>query len=60
MPVAHEISNSFKSGKDKGRLFVRNFTCFNVGNYIDILITVPVKHLHMHYDNLFMFQSHPR
>ena len=29
-------------------------------DYIDILITVHVKRLHMNYDNLFMFQSHPR
>ena len=28
--------------------------------YIDILITVHVKRWHMNYDNLLMFQSHPR
>ena len=32
----------------------------NVGDYIDILITVHVKRLYMNYDNLFMFQLHPR
>ena len=36
---------------------MRNFPCFNVGDYIDIL---HLKRLHMNYDNLFMFQSHPR
>ena len=39
---------------------MRNFPCFNWGDYVDILITVQVKRLHMNYDNLFMFQSHPR
>ena len=29
-------------------------------DYIDILITVHVKRLHMNYDNFFMFQSHPK
>ena len=37
-----------------------NFPYFNVGDYIDILITAHVKCLHMNYDNLFMFQLHPR
>ena len=32
----------------------------NEEDYIDILITVHVKRLHMNYDNLFMFQSHPK
>ena len=45
--------------KDNELLFVPNFLSFNVGDYIDILITVHVKRLHMNYDNLFMFQSHP-
>ena len=36
-----------KVWQDKGRLFVRNFPCFNVGDYIDILITAHVKRLHM-------------
>ena len=36
-----------------------NFLCFNVGDNIDILITVDVKRLHKNYDDLFMFQSHP-
>ena len=31
-----------------------------MGDYIDILIIVQVKCLHMNYDNLFIFQSHPR
>ena len=39
---------------------MRNFPCFNVGDYIDIQITAHVKRSHMNYDNLFMFQSHPR
>ena len=39
---------------------MRNFPCFDVGDYIDIVITVDVKRLHMNYDNLFMFQLHPR
>ena len=37
-----------------------NFACFNIGDYINILITVHVKRFHMNYDNLFMCQSHPR
>ena len=37
-----------------------NFRCFNMGDYIDILITVHVKCLHMNYDNLFTFQSQAR
>ena len=37
-----------------------NFPYFNVGDYIDIPITVHVKCLHMNYDNLFMFQLHTR
>ena len=41
-------------------MFVLNFLCFDVGDYINILITVHVKRLQMNYDNLFMFQSHPR
>ena len=32
----------------------------NVVDYIDILITVHAKRLHVNYDNLFMFQSHSR
>ena len=32
----------------------------NMGDYIDILINVHLKCLHMNYDNLFMFQLHPR
>ena len=39
---------------------MRNFPCYNVGDYIDIIITVYVKRLHMTCDNLFMFHSHPR
>ena len=39
---------------------MRGFLCFNVGDYIDILIIVHVKRLHMNYDNLSMFQSYPR
>ena len=38
---------------------MRNFPCFNVGDYINILITVNGKRLRMNYDNLFMFQPHP-
>ena len=43
---AHQSDNrmrwatALKSGKDKGWLFVRNFLCFNVEDYIDILIAV--------------------
>ena len=37
-----------------------NFLCVNVGDYIDILMTAHVKCLHMNYDNIFMFQLHPR
>ena len=55
-----QIPVTLKSGKDRGSLFVQNFSCFNVGDYIDILITVHVKILQVNYDNLFMFQSHPR
>ena len=47
-----------KSSETKVDRFVRNFSCFNVRHYIDILITVHVKRLHVKYDNLFMFQSH--
>ena len=36
------------------------FSSFNVGDYIDILITEHVKCLHMNYDNLFMFHLHSR
>ena len=39
---------------------MRNFPCFDVADYIDILITVYVKMLHMNYDNLFVFQLHKR
>ena len=39
---------------------MRNFPCFNVGDCIDILITVHVKRLHMDYDNFLMSQLHPR
>ena len=39
---------------------MRNFPFFNVGDYVNSLITVHVKPLHMNYDNLFMFQSFPR
>ena len=31
-----------------------------MGDYVDILIAVHVKRLHMNYDNFLMFQSHPR
>ena len=49
-----------KFGNDKGCLLVRNLPCFNVGDYIDILITARVKLLHMNFHYLSMFQSHPR
>ena len=56
--VIQGFNYTLKSGKDKGKLFVLNYPCFNGRHYIDILITVHVKRLHMSYDNLFMFQSH--
>ena len=39
---------------------MQNFACVNVGDYIDILITVHVNCLHLNYDNLLVFQLHPR
>ena len=56
MPVA----TTLKSGRDIGGLFLRNFSDFNVGDYIGILINVHVKRLHMNYYDFFKFQSHPR
>ena len=37
-----------------------NFPFFYVGDYIGILTAVRIKRLHINYDNVFMFQSHPK
>ena len=46
--------------KTKDDCLRQNVPFFNVRDYIDILITIHVKRLHMNYDSSSMFQSHPR
>ena len=54
----------FLKSRQRQRLFffVQNFPCFNVKDYIYLIYFnyFTYKCLYMNYDNLFMFQSHPR